>query len=90
MYGVLAIESPSNAPVPANRYRPCSFSIARQFVQSKSWQIHVLWYGRGVKPSQDQADSRLVFRLDARLAAFGEVALKTTVPKALDHLCIVT
>ena len=47
-----------------------------------------------MKPGKDQTDPLLVVRLNTSVAAFGEISLKSTMPKALDHgrnvTCIVT
>ena len=40
-FGIFAIKSECDAPIPAHTYRPCSFSISGQFMQSKPGQIHV-------------------------------------------------
>ena len=40
-FGIFAIKSECDAPIPAHAYRPCSFSISGQFMQSKPGQIHV-------------------------------------------------
>lgn len=89
-FGIFAIKSECDAPVSAHAYRPCPFSISGQFMQSKSGQIHVSRRGRGVKPRKDQADSLFVVRLNAGLAAFSKISLKSTMPNTLDHACNVT
>ncbi len=54
-------------------------------MKPKAWQVHIPGTRRHVQPAQDQPETLTVFRLDTRLAARFEEALKAFVLKALDR-----
>lgn len=53
-----------NAPVPANFYRPTTFTIAFECMQSKTWQIHIFCRFGGFKEGENLSKPRNMLGID--------------------------
>lgn len=74
-----------NAPVAAHLDGPRALSLATQFVEFQSGQVHIARACRRVQTAKDQAKPVGVFRLNPRFRASGEEPFDSFVPKPLDR-----
>jgi len=49
---IVACKLKCNPPVPADINSPGSGSITLQFVQPKSWQVHIFWLPGGMQAAE--------------------------------------
>jgi hypothetical protein len=83
---IAVFKAESNAPIGLHCYGPSFFSFAFQFVESKSWDIHV-FNGPGLsKLGQDKSQTIGMLCLDSRQTSAKEGYFQSLMSKTIYHV----
>ena len=79
-----------NTPVATNPNRPASTTPAFQFMEIKTWKVHIPGAGGSMEAAENQSDPALMPGLDACLGAFQKELFQPLVFEIPDHSITVT
>jgi hypothetical protein len=85
VYSIFALKSKGDPPISADPDSPCASPLAFELMQIKPRQTHILRGRRCVKPTQNQANSIRMRRLDSRTRTAKKEPLEATVLESSDH-----
>lgn len=84
-FGVVTRKHKGKSPISTDIYGPGTGSISAQFMQPKSWQIHVLRLGRGMESTENETEFLCMGWPDSGSTAGLKESAQPFVLKTPDH-----